>query len=205
LTSLKINRGDEKTFDSLIGTTPDPNKVIIRLNSPGGNFGAGFNMAASIYNKHLSTYVEGKASCDSICAVMWISGSTKAADFEAEIGFHNVYDSTNGQATGSGDAVLGSYLGKIGFDYKAIMWMTERGASDLNYLSSDEARELGIEASSFEDLPKPECLSPSKFCAKQQTKGIQVTEKQKCQSQGYEWRDLGPESYCRTFKFSTAG
>jgi hypothetical protein len=58
-----ITPGDDKTLDSLLGAKPDPNRVIIRLNSGGGNFFAGLNMATSIYEKHLSTLVPNNPPC----------------------------------------------------------------------------------------------------------------------------------------------
>jgi hypothetical protein len=147
---------DDKRFNAIVGARPDPTRVIVRLSSPGGVFVAGMNIATSIHDKKLATLVPDGASCGSICAIMWISGSTKAVGGDnSKIWFHNVYNGATGQATGSGNAMLGSYLGKLGFNYSAISWMTEKPANGANPLTWPRAKQFGIDAVPADDLPMP--------------------------------------------------
>jgi hypothetical protein len=150
-----VNPSDDKTFDSLVGNNPDPNRVIIRLSSPGGHFVTGMNIATTIYEKHLATFVPKGQLCGSICAVMWLAGSTKAVEQGAVIGFHNVYQSGNGQASAPGNAMLGAFLGKLGLSYKAIQWITEKDANHANVLDRETAENFGIEVVTSEYLPHP--------------------------------------------------
>jgi hypothetical protein len=147
--------GDDMAFDSLVGYHPDPNRVIVRLASPGGEFNAGMNIASSIHEKHLATFVPGNSGCASMCAIMWVSGSSRAAELGSMIGFHNMYSGATKQAAAVPNAILGSYLGKLGFSYKAISWMTTKPANDINLLDQSTARQFGINIVSAEELPKP--------------------------------------------------
>ena len=147
--------GDDKTFDALLGNKPDPNRVIIRLSSPGGEFVTGMNIATTIYEKHLATFVPKDQICYSMCAVMWLAGSTKAAEDGASIGFHNIYRSGNRQASAPGNAMLGAFLGKLGLSYKAIQWITEKSANDVNFLHWNTAENFGIKIVTSEYLPHP--------------------------------------------------
>jgi hypothetical protein len=51
--------------------------------------------------------------------------------------------------------MLGAFLGKLGLSYKAIQWITEKGANDANFLGWDTAKNFGIEVVNSEYLPHP--------------------------------------------------
>ena len=150
-----VTPGDDKTFDSLLGNNPDPNRVIIRLSSPGGHFVTGMNIATTIYEKHLATFVPKGQLCASMCAVMWLAGSTKAVEDGASIGFHNIYQGGNRQADAPSNAILGAFFGKLGLSYKAIQWITEKSANEVNFLKWDTAGNFGIKVVTSEYLPHP--------------------------------------------------
>jgi hypothetical protein len=195
---------DDKKLDSLLGEKPDASRVIIRLSSPGGAFIAGMNMATSIHDKHLATLVPNGAMCGSMCAIMWVAGSTKAVGgFESAIGFHNIYSGVTGLAVASDNAILGSFLGKLGLGYKAIKWMTEKPAGGGNFLNAAKAREFGIAVVSPEDLPVP-VSAPVSVSAPQTNEWTSLTraEKvQKCLSQGLQFHEEGSKSFCRRFEY----
>jgi hypothetical protein len=150
-----INPKDDKVFASLVGAHPDPERVIVRLASPGGDFWSGISIADMINKKGLATVVSKGETCASMCAIMWISGSTKAVDDRVTIGFHNMFRSDTKQASGKANAVLGAYLGKIGLDYNAIAWMTEQGADSANWLTPNVAKQFNIKYAFADELPHP--------------------------------------------------
>jgi hypothetical protein len=114
------------------------------------------NIAIAVHDKRLATFVPAGQECDSICAIIWVSGSPTAVSDTgtAKIGFHNVYDNDTQLPSGYGNAVLGSYLGKLGFNYQTIIWMTSKPATGANWLGT-HAKELGIVVSGESSLPRP--------------------------------------------------
>jgi hypothetical protein len=151
-----IELGDDEKFDAVLKDIPDPSRAVVRLSSDGGNFLAGLQMAATIHDEKITTYVPGGNYCLSICATMWISGEHRVVDEESKIGFHQAYNSSDEEgaqnAAGESNAVLGAYLNSLGLGVKAISWMTEKGADDLNFLTASKAEELGIGAESSDYL-----------------------------------------------------
>jgi hypothetical protein len=191
---------DDKKLDSLLGEKPDASRVIICLSSPGGAFIAGMNMATSIHDKHLATLVPNGALCGSMCAIIWVAGSTKAVGgSESAIGFHNIYSGATGLAVASDNAIPRSFLGKLGLGYKAISWMTEKPANGGNFLNAAKAKELGIAAVSPEDLPVPVSVSVPQ--TNEWTRFTRAEKVQKCLSQGLQFHEEGSESYCRRFEY----
>jgi hypothetical protein len=114
-----------------------------------------------------------------------------------------MYDTLTKQASGPANAMLGSYLGKLGFSYKSILWMTIAPANQVNHLNYSNAGDLGIRISGYEDLPAPQPQIAQQrpiVSHQQESTATAVNSPEKCEAQGFEWRDQGPDSYC-TFHY----
>jgi hypothetical protein len=48
-----------------------------------------------------------------------------------------------------GSALVGKYLGELGFSDDAVMWMNQQDAAHLNFLSPEVSRRLGIDMTIF--------------------------------------------------------
>jgi hypothetical protein len=115
------------------------------LNSPGGDLKAGMEIGKTIWINEFMTVVED-GMCTSACALAWLAGRPRAATANAEIGFHapTRADDPDRRADSVGSAFVGGYLAELGFKAGAIAFMTEPGPDEMNWLTSAEARGLGI-------------------------------------------------------------
>jgi hypothetical protein len=118
-----------------------PGKAMAILSSPGGNLLTALAIGEFIRLRGWSTYVSDE--CDSACALIWLGGTQRLMTSDAKIGFHAA--SINGEETGLGNAVLGTYLNKIGLSYGAVIYATQAGPYDITYLTPSEAKRVGID------------------------------------------------------------
>ena len=56
---------------------------------------------------------------------IWLAGVERAAYSDASIGFHSAVNTKNSENSGVGNAVLGAYLSRLGFNYDAIIYRTQ--------------------------------------------------------------------------------
>jgi hypothetical protein len=136
-----IGSDDAETFK--VKAQLFPGKATAILNSPGGNLLAALAIGEFIRLRGWSTYVSDE--CDSACALIWLGGTQRLMTSDAKIGFHAA--SVNGQQTGSGNAVLGAYLKRIGLSDEAVIYATQAGPDNIIYLTPSEAKRVGIEVS----------------------------------------------------------
>jgi hypothetical protein len=61
----------------------------------------------------------------------------------AKIGFHAA--SINGQEKGTGNALFGAYMTRLGLDYEAVLWATTASPSEIAFLTPAQAERLGID------------------------------------------------------------
>lgn len=122
-------------------------RIVVELNSDGGNFASGLSIALLIHENNLTTWVPKGRLCASICAIMWLAGSDRWATNTSLIGFHAVYDTTNKQESGTGNAVLGSYLSQWGFDVSFIAYVSAAGPDEILFLSATNAQKYNVKFS----------------------------------------------------------
>src|SRR5215211_9432284 len=97
-------------------------KVIVTLIGPGGSL-TGLRIGELIKAKGMSTFVPEDRKCGSVCALIWLAGTPRPiGEKNVRIGFHGAYIA-NGEVTGPGNALVGSYLTKLGFSDAAIIGM----------------------------------------------------------------------------------
>ena len=145
-----INDEDFKTFkektDQIypIGAGHPKKQVIVTLMSYGGSINPALQIGDLIRKRGMSTFVPGGRTCTSACALIWLAGAPRTVGDTPQIGFHAVYDPTTRQETGAGNAVVGAYLRDLGVGYKAIVFMTRKGPTSVEWLTPDLAKELGV-------------------------------------------------------------
>ena len=145
-----INDEDFKTFkektDQIypIGAGYPRKQVIVTLVSYGGSINPALQIGDLIRKRGMSTFVPGDRTCTSACALIWLAGVPRTVGDTPQIGFHAAYDPTTRQETGAGNAVVGAYLRDLGVGYKAIVFMTRKGPTSVEWLTPDLAKELGV-------------------------------------------------------------
>jgi hypothetical protein len=139
-----LKSGDERAFKQAVLTVDGP-VVVVSLQSRGGDLRAGMEIGRTIRSNQFETVVE-EGVCASACALAWLAGRPRYAGLDASIGFHapTRTDDPARAADSVGSAFVGAYLQELGLTAAAIEYMTEAGPDEMNWLTSDEARGLGI-------------------------------------------------------------
>jgi uncharacterized protein len=146
----QINDDDFKTFkgkaDQIYPSeSGHPNKqVIVTLMSYGGSISSGLQIGDYIRKRGISTFVPGDRTCTSACALIWLAGRPRTVGNTPQIGFHAAFDPTTRRETGQGNAVVGAYLRDLGIGFKAIVFMTRKGPTSVEWLTPDLAKELAV-------------------------------------------------------------
>src|SRR5262249_1581678 len=98
----QIETKDDVRFNQEIERNKITRAVVV-LNSPGGYFDPGIEIAYKIKEMGFTTYVPKETMCASTCAYMWLAGSTRYVQATAQIGFHAIYSkyAINGNGKGS--------------------------------------------------------------------------------------------------------
>jgi hypothetical protein len=155
----KIEKGDGFAFRNLI-KGKEHSHVTVGLNSSGGNFEAGLAIAEAVYYSQFKTLVGDDWRCTSMCAVIWLAGSTRYYHAKAKIGFHGVSTSwldNNGKTDenrapvpyNGGNALIGAFYNLIGLKSEAILALTDANHDDTYWLSAERAARLGIVVSEW--------------------------------------------------------
>jgi hypothetical protein len=117
------------------------NNAIVLLRSGGGKMAPAIQIGEVVKAKGYTTVVNDL--CASSCALIWLAGSKRFMTPTAHIGLHQAYNGT-GQADGLGNAILGSYLTRVGLSYSAIAYATQARPDEMKWLTVDDAKRLGI-------------------------------------------------------------
>jgi hypothetical protein len=139
--SGEILFGDQQKFEALARTAAG--KVIVDLNSYGGNLVAGLAIAESIHGKGYATSVGPDKPCASSCAIIWLAGERRYVNPTAHIGFHAASMPGSG-TSGAGNALLGAKLAKMGFKDDVVLYVTAKEGNDVTWLKLADADRLGI-------------------------------------------------------------
>jgi hypothetical protein len=136
-----IKAEDEGTFEKLVGRH-HPDLAIV-----GGDGGAALpamGIGQIIRGRDMDTLVLGHVTCASSCALIWLGGVKRYYGPGAKIGFHGVFNGMTRDVSGPGNAVIGAYLSKLGLPYRAIAFITEALPDEIQWLTYEKARMLGI-------------------------------------------------------------
>jgi hypothetical protein len=121
-------------------------KIAVMLSGPGGNLIAAIQIGEFVRLKGWGTFVFSE--CDSACAAIWLAGTPRMVAPNALVGFHAA--SINGQENGTGNALFGAYMTRLGLGYEAVGWATTAGPRDISYLTPAKAKEIGIDLNVLE-------------------------------------------------------
>lgn len=124
----------ERKTDALAGP------YLVGLESPGGNVLSAMRIGERIRMRGWNVWV--RRSCFSACALAWLGGIHRVMTPDAKVGFHAA--AVEGKETGVGNAVIGSYLTRLGYGYKAIVFATSARPEAISLLTPERAREVGI-------------------------------------------------------------
>jgi hypothetical protein len=140
----QINAGDEDVFSSKVKGL-DPEKTAVALASEGGTFRPALVIANHIRLTGMSTLVPAGRTCASSCAYIWLAGRVRMLDTDARVGFHGTFDARSGVPASQGNALLGTFLGHLGFGYDMVDWVVSAPAGTMHWLTPETAKRYGID------------------------------------------------------------
>jgi hypothetical protein len=150
----QIELNDDEKFARVASNLED---ATVWLNSPGGSTIAGLSIGTAIRLKGWRTAVPQGASCASSCGLIWLAGAKRILGLGARVGFHASYVIRDGvpMEAGAGNALVGSYLNKLGMRDTAIIYTTSASPTSITWLTAQDAKAVGISATfdSLEMLP----------------------------------------------------
>jgi hypothetical protein len=156
---------DEADFRAKVRSLSDPEKIIVTLRSEGGAFLTGLLIGDLIRLTGMATFVPAGETCTSACALVWLSGHPRLMGAGAQVGFHGAYAPASGQQLAVPNALVGTYLGYLGFSYDAVIWMISPPPGAMHWVSTETSKQYGI---SFQTLDSPRALPPTNVQAQQQ-------------------------------------
>lgn len=142
-----LKSGDEKRFADAAIRAGD---AVVLFNSWGGNLIAGIEIGRAIRLKGFSTLVLNGYTCASACGLAWLGGRQRLMEHDAKIGFHAAFfDEPNQSVTSGGNALVGAYLNQLGLSAEAIVYLTDKKPSEMQWLTIEDAARIGIEVREF--------------------------------------------------------
>lgn len=151
-----LNLADGEKFATLV--RPLGNSIVL-FNSRGGSLLAGLRIGQLIRSRGFGTLVPDDDVCASACALAWLGGNYRLLGPKAHLGFHAAYmnDGGAGRVSGSGNALVGAYLDRLGLSDDAIYELTDSAPADIHWLDVRGARRLGIAVEEFrmDDVLEP--------------------------------------------------
>lgn len=153
-----IETGDAEKFKSQIINI---NQAIVILNSSGGSVIDGLAIGGHIRSNKFFTAVPNNTMCVSACALIWLAGTQRFAEDSSLIGFHAAYIYKNGRPTetGVGNALIGSYLNRLGLSDSAVVFVTSAPPEGISRLDRQKAQQVGISYGSMSNYAATRALS----------------------------------------------
>lgn len=142
--SGSLEAGDEDTFEKIAGKIPQTQAAAVVFSSPGGSLDAGLAIGDAIRERGFVTSVLPGNECSSACAYAWLAGNPRALSSRSYVGFHAASIKDTGEVSSGGNAIIGAYLDRLGFDRYAIRYMTTPSPQSIQWLNSDDAQKYGI-------------------------------------------------------------
>ena len=156
--SGEIKVDDVATFESYTENV-DPAATLVIVTGPGGDLSAGINIGLRVHVKKLIVGVMGK--CTSSCALIWIGGEIDrkflyqprpGAPFTL-LCFHQASENPVWDLSGpmglppsaSGNAFIGEYLTKLGYNQDVIEWATAADPKHHRCLTPELAKNFKID------------------------------------------------------------
>lgn len=143
LTGL-IQPGDDAALAVALAAARRP--TTLSLASLGGNVQAALAIGTMVRREGLRTVVAPRAICASACGLVWLAGTTRVMGQDAHVGLHAAYLRRNGVSveTGAANALIGAYLGRLGFDDRAIVYLTSAPPDEMTWVLPADRQRYGI-------------------------------------------------------------
>ncbi len=121
--------------------------AVIALHSDGGSVLAGIEIGTYIRMRNLKTVVPDGMRCASACALAWLGGTQRFMGAQSQVGFHAAYRVQDGKPAeiGTGNAIIGAYLNRIGLSDRAIVYITQAPPDSMTWLNEADAIRVGID------------------------------------------------------------
>ena len=147
-----IELGDDARV--AVAASGSPRPAAVSLSSLGGNVQAALAIGALVRREGLKTVVPARAVCASACGLVWLAGTPRAMGEEAHVGLHAAYLRRNGVSveTGAANALIGAYLDRLGFDDRAIVYLTGAAPDEMTWILAADRQRYGI---AFESAGSP--------------------------------------------------
>jgi len=148
--SGEVVNGDADKFAAIAVTAPAD--ILVILSSRGGRILESMMIGEAIHARHFATGIPNDVTCASACGLIWLAGTPRYIGSTGKVGFHAAYVVKEGVASeaGSGNALIGAYLTKLGLSYGAIFYITSAAPDDMTWLHPADAKRIGIEAITVE-------------------------------------------------------
>ena len=139
-----IEPGDDARIAAAASGRPRP--AAVSLSSLGGNVQAALAIGALVRREGLRTVVPARAVCASACGLVWLAGTPRAMGEESHVGLHAAYLRRNGISveTGAANALIGAYLDRLGFDDRAIVYLTGAAPDEMTWILAADRQRYGI-------------------------------------------------------------
>lgn len=138
----EIKYGDDAIFREKANLTKG--KALVHLESLGGNLDAALQIGEMIRQRGFATDAGGH--CTSACALIWLGGKPRFIGPNGKIGFHAVWNKTDGEVSAQGNAAVGMYAKGLGLSYPAAFYITSAAPKSMTPpLTLAKAKEVGIE------------------------------------------------------------
>lgn len=139
-----IEAGDDAKVAAALAAWPRPRAIA--LSSLGGNVEAALAIGALVRHAQLRTLVAPRGICASACGLVWLAGEPRALGQDAHVGLHAAYLRRDGVSveTGAANALIGAYLGRLGFDDHAIVYLTSAAPNEMTWILPADRQRYGI-------------------------------------------------------------
>lgn len=135
-----IVEGDAAAFKAKFGD--NVGKQVVSIVSNGGTVIEAMLIGEYIHDRGWLTYAPDY--CYSACSVLWMAGAVKGLKNTSKVGFHAAYDADTKIPNGMANAMIGSYLTRLGYSYVVIMFATKAPPTSMEMLTEDLAQKLGL-------------------------------------------------------------
>jgi hypothetical protein len=134
-------------INALVAQGVQRNHAIVYLESPGGNVIGGEIIGALVHEWGFATYIAPNQVCASMCADIWLAGSTRYFGDSARVGFHQAwFPGKDGQAVSSQvmNTVRERYYEYLGLLPGQIKILLQKKPEEMLWLTPAKADELHI-------------------------------------------------------------
>ena len=124
--------------------------AVHRENDPKGEGMAIAKMAKML---DLNTYVE--KNCNSMCAIIFLSGKARQVTKKAVVGVHAAYNKNNGMRGVDANSIISWYLGSWGYPEELVHLWVGTSPKKIFNINSKTADQLGLGFTTIEPVKRP--------------------------------------------------